>query len=60
MHTLVGDDDATVRSNMKHTFKDCAEKEPGFQWPRYKTGPDKGKLGFDVKEVKTFLADPSH
>jgi hypothetical protein len=39
------------------------ENEPDFKWHRYKNGskkPDHGKLLYEVKEPKWFLADPSH
>ncbi len=66
MSIIIGDDDSTTRSNLKHLYKEMmangkwTNKE---KWPKTKGGKyvnDKEMLPLHVQEIDHFLADPSH
>jgi hypothetical protein len=73
VHTLVTDDDATTRANVRWNLKDYYDKVLGKgnwrkedipEWPRTDTGKckakDSGMMPLEVEEVKEFLCDISH
>jgi len=64
---LIGDDDATTRSNVRHSYKEILKANPHLKkahiWPKTAGGNyvvDSGKLPLHVRAILEFLADPSH
>jgi len=64
---LLTDDDATTRSNNKHSFKEMYDaglmRSKELDWPRNEKGvylPDHGKLPLHVWAIRHYLADPTH
>jgi len=65
---LVGDDNSTVFSNLRHSFQALMTANgwtnKAQHWPKTQSGKsyvaDNGKLPLHVKAIDRFLADPAH
>ena len=62
--TIVSDDDSSMRSQMRHSYKDLIDNQlmTVSEWPRNACGqkkPDNGKLPIHMKPPN-FVADPNH
>ena len=64
LHTIIADDDTTMKSNLRHSYQDLIEARKMLleDWPRTRSGAkksDNGRLPLDVP-VPRFLADFNH